>query len=271
MKRTIFVPMLAVALVTFACGSSTLSNTPDQSGVETIVAATMHALPSSVPVYQFENVSISIPNSLGAGITPARTDDVELPFINPSNGPMPQHIVLDINGYAIGRKARIVIFKASEYSTYTDITQQAVTTLQTQPYQAGQPIAEALTLGPLNPQAKSFSSQNGHGLRYITEILTGVAPVSNDQVFYYYQGLTNDSLYYISAAFPISAAFLVADGNPASALPVDGIAFPRDNAGAEEFNAYYAAISERLNTADAGVFQPSLGSLDSMIQSISIQ
>ncbi len=270
MKRIIYIALSMIALVTLACGTGTLPNIPDQSGVETIVAATMQALTPTFPVYRSENIAISIPNAVGTGITTTKTDNVELPFINPSNGPMPQHTVLEISGYPIGRQAYIMIFKASEYSSYTDLTRQTLTTLQTFQYQTGQPLPNELTLGPLNPQAQALTSENAHGLRYLAQIIIGVVPVANDQIFYYYQGLTNDGLYYISAVFPVNAPFLASNGDPSS-LPIDGIPFPPDNAVAEELNTYYVAIGERLNHADPSIFQPSLNALDSIIQSITIQ
>jgi hypothetical protein len=275
MKRKLFAPLLVMAILTFSCGSGSLPNVPDPSGVETIVAATLQSLTPvvsvpAVPTYQYENVSLTIPNDLGTGAIPTTTDEVELPFINPSNGPMPQHIVLEINGYPLARNSRIMVFKAAEYSAYSEITQQTISTLQSLQYQAGQPLPDELSVGPFNAQAQSLSFQNGHGLRYITEVLTAVLPISNDQIFYYYQGLTNDGAYYISAILPISAPFLISEGNPDSSLPVDGIPFP-NSSNAQDFDSYYAAITEKLNTADAGIFKPSLSTLDTLIQSIAIQ
>jgi hypothetical protein len=267
--------LFVLTLLTLACGSSTPPNAANPSDVETIVAATLQARTPSgsaspVPIYQYENVSLTIPSDLGTGAAATKTNDVELPFINPSNGPMPQHTVLEINDYPLPRSSRIIIIKAAEYAAYSENTQKIIATLQSTQYQTGQPLPHELSVGPFNAKAQSLSFKNGHGLRYITEILMAVMPVSNDQVFYYYQGLTNDGTYFISARLPISAPFLSSDSNPDSPLPVDGIPFP-NSSNAQDFDSYYAAVTGKLNAADAGIFQPSLSSLDALIQSITIQ
>jgi len=263
MKKFTLVPLFILACLTFACGSNPSSAPEAAPEVETIVASTLQALTPaapSAPVYQFENISIAIPAALGTGATPSKTDDVELPFINPSNGPMPQHTVLEISGYPLVRSARIMVFKASEYAAYTELTQKIINTLQTRTYETAQTAPEELTLGPLGPQTQSLSSENGHGLRYVTEILTAVVPVSNDQIFYYYQGVTNDGNYFVSAILPVNASVLVSNEVP----------FP-DTGNAQDFDLYFAAVSKNLSDADPSEFQPALGLLDSLIQSITIQ
>ena len=263
MKKFPLVPLFILACLTAACGSNAASAPEAAPEVETIVASTLQALtpaPPSAPVYQFENISIAIPAALGTGATPTKTEDVELPFINPSNGPMPEHTVLEISGYPLVRSARIMVFKTSEYAAYSDLTQHIINTLQTRAYETAQPMPEELSLGPLSPQLLTLSPPNGHGLRYVTEILTAVVPVSNDQIFYYYQGLSNDGNYFISAILPINASVLVSNEVP----------FP-DSGTAEDYDDYFAAVAKNLSDADPSEFQPDLGVLDSLIQSILIQ
>jgi hypothetical protein len=227
---------------------------------------------STIPVI-FQNVSFAIPSELKIRTTPTNNTDVELPFINPSNGPMPEHIVFLLDTYPLQGTAKIMVFKAPEYAGYSEMTQKIVTTLQTLQYQAGQPISDDLKLGPFNAQARPLSFKNGQGLRFITEILTGVAPISNDHIFYYYQGITNDGAYFVSAVLPISAPFLASDGKPDSPIPSNGIPFPgytNPNATAAEFDTYYSAVAEKLNTAAPDDFSPTLTTLDKMIQSLQI-
>jgi hypothetical protein len=303
MKLRSFAFVLLIAML--ACSFSSPVTAPiDQPNVGTVVAETMQALttpaaatptaeapaltgtvatpitPTDVitPIAStvsviFQNVSFAIPSELNIHTTPTTNTDVELPFINPSNGPMPQHIVLLLDTYPLQGTAKIMVFKASEYAGYSEMTQKIVTTLHTLQYQAGQPIPDGLKLEPFNAQARPLSFKNGQGLRFITEILTGVAPISSDQIFYYYQGITNDGAYFVSAVLPISSPFLASDGKPDAPIPSNGIPFPgytNPNATAAEFDTYYSAVTEKLNTAAPEEFTPTLTMLDKMVQSLQI-
>ncbi len=307
MKLQSFAFILVLTIAMLACSFSNPVTAPvNQSNVGTVVAETMQALTtpaattptaeapaltgtvatpvtptdaistspvaSSVPV-SYQNVSFAIPSELNIHATPTTNTDVELPFINPSNGPMPEHIVLLLDTYPLQGTAKIMVFKASEYADYSEMTRKIVTTLHTLQYQAGQPIPDGLKLGSFSAQARPLSFKNGQGLRFITEILMGVAPISNDQIFYYYQGITNDGAYFISAVLPISSPFLASDGKPDSPIPSNGIPFPgytNPNATAAEFDTYYSAVTEKLNTAAPDGFTPTLTALDKMIQSLQI-
>jgi hypothetical protein len=265
MKKVMFY-CAGLALI-LACGL------PDLSAPSTVVpAVTNTAVPDAPanPNYQFENIAISIPDTVGNGISGTHTDEVELPFINPSNGPMPQHVVLTINGYPLARGGRVMIFDAAEYAGYADITQQAVATLQSLQYETGQPIPDELELGPLSSRGQALSLPDGHGLRYIAEIRVAAGPVTNQngEVFYYFEGLSNDNQYYISAVFPIHVSFLAEDYN--APPPADGVPYPGDTASVDQYEAYYSQIAEKLNTAGPSAFLPSLDVLDGIIQSIKI-
>lgn len=48
-----------------------------------------------------------------------------------------------------------------------------------------------------------IESRAGSGLRYITQYGQDIGPVTNDYLFYTYQGITADGRYYISATFPV--------------------------------------------------------------------
>ncbi len=234
---------------------------------------TYTSVPQTIPV-TFQNVALAIPNGLGSGANSTTTQDVEMPpFVNPSNGPMPSHIALTINGYPLARTARITVFKAVDYASYTAYTQNVITALQSQSYQPGQPVPSDLTLGNLNAQAQPLGFQKGQGLRIVTQVSEGTVPVANDSIFYYFQGLTQDGQYYVSAILPVQASFLAATSGPDASLPAGGIQFPPYNnpsASMDDINNYYSAIQSKLNSASASDFTPSLTDLDALIQSIQI-
>ncbi len=286
---------------------------PDQQSVATMVAGTIQAITAAAPLatgplatqpsaaqppaatqavptspaattpptqnapqgtkVSFENVSLIIPTGLGTGANTVKNNDAEMPpFVNPSNGPMPQHIVITINGYPLPREARIAIFKASEYAGYTDFTQNVISELQSFNFQSSGSIPQDLG-STFQAQAGSVAIPNGHGLRYITQIMEAAVPISNDQTYYYYQGMTNDKMYFVMAVLPINAAFLAPTGDSNAALPSGGIQFPpfsNPNATSNDINAYYDSVTQKMNTPAPNDFTPPLTTLDALIQSITV-
>ena len=116
-----------------------------------------------------------------------------------------------------------------------------------------------------------FPFQNGSGVRFLTEYAQYYAPVNNYDLFYTYQGLTTDGLYWVSAIFPVNAPWLQETWN-STVVPVDGVpATAMDSPNLEaDMNAYYVTMLDRLNTADAEGFTPSTLCLDQFMQSLQI-
>ena len=133
----------------------------------------------------------------------------------------------------------------------------------------GVPTFNAGMVFASNMQVLSFG--NGTGVRALTEYAQYFAPINNREMIYQFQGLTSDGKYYIIAILPINAPFLAADEDPASTLPADGIPYPDINtAGEAEVNAYYQAVTDKLNATSPDAFTPSLSQLDALIASITV-
>ena len=103
------------------------------------------------------------------------------------------------------------------------------------PYQAKSPTLKAL------PVKLDFT--NGTGIRYIISFEETLSGNTDTNLYYTWQGLSDDGLYYISAVFPIHSVRL--NGQPVSSLNPDQI--------------------------DASDFEPSLKELDYYVQSIVIE
>jgi hypothetical protein len=97
----------------------------------------------------------------------------------------------------------------------------------------------------MQAQVRTIDSPSGAGVRFITFYSQDAIPITNDNIFYTYQGMTPDGKYRISMIYPIDAK-----GIPNSDSP-------------EETTAY-------LNSLAAADFTPSLDALDSMAQSIRV-
>jgi hypothetical protein len=262
--------------LTLACGIGVPASQP---GVETIVAETLQALtqaaptqesapltPDGVPVETAE-VSFIIPNGVANSAASSTNTDVEYPYINPSNGDMPAHVTLSLDLYALDGttyEPQIMIFRAAEYAGYSELTAATIRALQSLQYADGQALPEDLD-ADFTAQVHALDFKNGRGLRYLTQVFTNFLPVNNRDLFYYYQGITNDGNFFVQATLPINAPFLAADDSPNTALPADGIPFNVD-----DFTGYLDAVREKLNSAETFSFNPFLDALDEMIASMQV-
>lgn len=282
MKKTLLLSMI-LGLTVLACGVSTAVPT-ETIGVETLVAGTMQALtaaappptatPSGVPVSS-NGVTFVIPTGLAVSASANSTSAVELPYINPSFGDMPQHTVFDLENYAVQGtqfKPQIMVFRAAEYAQYTELTASIIAALQNLQYSAGQPLPESLPNGVFVAQAQPIQFQNGKGLRYLTQFDQSPLPVNNREMFYYFHGLTNDGQFYVQAILPLHSSLLVADEEPTSITPPDGVQFDWTDIrnGYDAMPAYLEAVSQKLSAADPNSFTPTLPMLDALIQSINV-
>ena len=131
------------------------------------------------------------------------------------------------------------------------------------------PFFNAAQLFASNVQAISF--QNGGGVRFLTEYGQYPAPVNNHELFYHFQGFTNDGEYYIVAILPITASVLAETSDAGSPLPSGGILYPFfADPNPETLQGYYGDVASLLNATSPELFTPSIGQLDALIQSMHI-
>lgn len=131
------------------------------------------------------------------------------------------------------------------------------------------PFFNAAQLFASNIQAVSF--QNGSGVRFLTEYGQYPAPVNNHELFYQFQGFTNDGEYYIVAILPITAPMLAETSDAGSPLPPGGVPYLYLAEGSNaDMETYYSSIIDLLNASPSDVFNPTLNQLDLLIQSIQI-
>jgi hypothetical protein len=276
--------VLFFCLLIFSACVPSQPQTSSGPSVETIVASTMQAMtaaqlttvqstlqptmsqPGGIPV-SYNNVNFTIPLELNASSSPSTSTDVEFPYINPSGGPMAEHLVFQITNYLVQGDAKIMVFKSSDFAAYGESSQNTITALLGG-QDSVQPLPKALVQGSFYAQTKTVSFKNGHGVRYLTEVLTGIAPITNQELFYYYQGITNDGAYFVSAIFHVKAPFLVADGSQNSLTPADGIPF---NWGADlDFSKYLSEVTQKMNDTSPESFTVSLIFLDHLMGSLQV-
>jgi hypothetical protein len=282
--------IFGVAMTTLSCSfTATTAVTPTQMVDEagTSVAATMQSLPAtpgeSIPTQaatepggisvSYENVSFVIPNGTADGANAETMTAVE----SNSEAPWdiaPTHLRFTLTGYQLQNKfhgPRVFVFPADEYAQVNPTAAEQIDRLR-KISAGGALLQETLPSVPFfnaTPQIaaniKIIPMQNGSGVRFLTQYAQYLAPINNRELFYHFQGLSDDGRHYIIAVLPITAPILPEDEKPEASIPEGGVPIPTD---VGPNNAYYFSVTEKLNSLSPDAFTPSLNSLDTMIQSI---
>ncbi len=276
--KKVLAGIIVLIFATLACVSGTPTQQVDN--VSTIVASTMQALTQNTPTTQSSNgvrfdsslLTGTLPYGLGTGVTDETTAEMEFPICaNPSCGDTPSHHRYTIQNYQFNGShltPEILVFDANEFASFAAFTPQIIADLQSLK-STPHTIPDSL-IGHFGTRSKYMTFQNGYGAAYFSQPLQGIVPINNTDLFYYFQGLTDDGKCYVSAILPISAPFLLADSRPDSPLPAGAVPFDWQNPGTFDLPKYYDAVAEQLNTAAPDSFMPSLSSLDSLIQSLQV-
>lgn len=189
----------------------------------------------------------------------------QLPVLPVENN-IPQIMVFrtkDFAGYGEGNPQGFV-------NQFRSLTELLKTGVSSNP--CDQPLADyesALPFLPWINMKQSFCAQpqmieftGGKGIRYVTCYAQSPEPVLEGNVFYTFQGVTNDGRFYISAFFPIETGVFPAEP---SSCPKCGD--PNYN----PFPEWNELLTEQITTLNArsdNDFEPSLTTLDDIAKSI---
>lgn len=120
----------------------------------------------------------------------------------------------------------------------------------------------------ITARVKHFSFGSGGGMFFLTQYNQDFANlVNNDELTYYYQGISADGKKYVWAEFPASAAFLPKD-NQADEFEGYKLAMNYDELNQKAHNEYLAKITKRLETLPADKFEPSLKYFEEIISTL---
>jgi hypothetical protein len=220
----------------------------------------------------FNGVSFAYPQSLAGNIS------VEI--VPASNGGpagmlaeiYPAHTQFTLNNYLLAghfHAPRILVYPVADYVAVNDYAGETVNNLQTV-LQTRPTAPESMPFLPIFPAAQLMQSNvayinfaNGQGVRFLTQFSQSFAPVTNNDLFYTFQGLTNDGAYYIAAILPVSHASLPPNFDTA-------MVGQDQNTFAENYPGYIAGMETTLNALDGASFVPGLPTLDALIQSLTV-
>lgn len=263
-------PILLACLI--ICAISLLINACDiqiSLGASQPAAAATTATTGTGQSGQVPATKINL-NGIAQGSTSQAVEAATAGADIPSWDNLPAHTVISLSGYVIQNHlltAQLIIYPAGELARFNEGARQQVDELKAllQSRQAWErmpflPLFNAAQI--LHAQVKYLNFANGTGVRFLTQFNQAPIPLNNHDLFYTFQGLTNDGKYYLAAILPVN--------HPS--LPVDGMANEKEmETYITNFPAKIKEATANLEQLPANSFNPDLARLDAMIQSIEIK
>ena len=111
-----------------------------------------------------------------------------------------------------------------------------------------------------------ISFNGGQGVRFITDYNESSHPISNRTIFYTFQGLTNDGMYWVAVTLPISNPILPEDVD----FPPPPEGYP-DESWFQNYSSYVSDVKDALEAQAPGSFSPTISILDSLVESITVR
>ncbi len=124
------------------------------------------------------------------------------------------------------------------------------------------PIRNAVQIFQSNVAYLDF--QGGAGVRFITQYSQAPVPITSGDIYYLFQGLTDDGQYYIAFDYSVTTTALPATFDESIAADDDYETF------AENYDPYLQETVQMLNGLAASDYAPDLARLDAMLQSLQI-
>jgi hypothetical protein len=235
---------------------------------------------TTVPTLPLANVTC---NELSFYLDPALGSGYEcetVPESNSSDKPSyyvfiyPTHTELTIQNYPLTKTQfppQVWIYPVSRYSELLpDILPPRVSGLKGL-ISSGVWNNGELPFLPAIPEIQTFfihesgmSFNGGQGVRFITEYSEGLNPITNKNILYTFQGLTDDGRYWVAVTFPISSPILPSDYDT---LP-EGYT---EESLILNYNSYANGVKDALEAQAPGSFYPTINSLDSLVKSITVR
>lgn len=232
-----------------------------------------------VPVF-YGSLRLVLPSGLASGIRGSQFPHAEGPNIAPWDV-TPGHTQLKLDGYLLQGKSlepTILIYPAQSYGEQYKGAFESIRRLDNILGNPSAPIkSEQLPTVPSFNAKQAFASniqvisfQNGRGVRFLTEYAQYPVSANNHDLFYHFEGLTDDGSYYIIAILPIVVPVLAETPDGGALLPRGGVPYPDISRPNVDIQGYYNAVTNLLNAQSPDAFAPTISRLDLLIQSMRI-
>ena len=222
------------------------------------------------PDIVYEGIGFSFDRNIAQNVIPSTIQGQNMGEDYMPGETYPTHVEFTFNTYAVGEHfhtPKILIYPVEEYRGISPHAANTIDKLKhTLIDQPGGGSMSSLPFLPMWPAAQVFSArveyfdfQSGSGIRYLTMYGQALYPVDNQNLFYTYQGITDDGRYYIAAVLPVMHL-----GLPHEGQVDDWMAFEAN------WDNYLADTIAWLEAQDPNMFFPSLENLDAMMASFEI-
>lgn len=220
----------------------------------------------------FEGVRFSFDQKIARTVVPAIIQGQNLGEEYLPGDTYPSYTEFSFEAYGVSdhfQDPKIRVYPVEEYRIINPSAANIIDELQQT--LINKPVGGVMSNLPFLPMwnaAQMFSAnveyidfQNGSGLRYLTMFGQAIYPIDNMNLFYTFQGITDDGRYYISAILPIIHG----------GLPNDGASLLDDYEGfIENWDNYLADTLTFLEEQPPQSFLPNLEDLDAMMSSFVI-
>jgi hypothetical protein len=214
----------------------------------------------------YDGITFDFGPSIAAGVRPetVRAMDDAVGLLHP------EHVRFNFREYAHSgnQEPHIAIYPVAEYAAVQEYAAGMIERLRQ--FLSDRPAApRSIPFLPYMNAGQAMCTnisyldfQNGHGVRFLTEYHQACVPINNQDLFYTFQGLTDDGAWYISAILPVAHPSLPADHS---------IIFTSEWTHCEGYEDYIRGIVVQLDAEPDESFTPQLDLLDEMIRSLRVR
>ncbi len=262
----IFSILSGLMMLSTACQVVVPTNSVTDVPASDVKSPTMEAVNTPVSTEGLQlNVNLGdLSQSMSEKIIPAVSPEESHPYWEI----LPEHYVYTLQGYPVSNhilEAQIFVYPVKDLAQFNEGADKIAKDLavlldeqQVGDYIPFMPLLNASQV--LHAQVEFIDFADGKGLRFLTQFDQAAIPINNYELFYTFQGLTNDGEYYVSAILPVS--------HPE--LPNDSTVFSQQAEEMKDFPAYLENTTKWLDQQSFDSFTPNLSNLDELIQSIDI-
>lgn len=224
---------------------------------------------------EFEGIRFSYDSGLAQSAQGVKILAVPVNVDAPAlGGGVPAHVAFSFDGDKITADAnpfqpQVRVYPAEDLKDLDPNVAREVLALKTLLSVDAPAIQETLPVFPpfnaqqvIHPQIKYLKFNTGEGVRFVTFYAQNVAPITNDGLFYTFQGLSADGKYYVTAFWPIKTDKL--------ANSYEDAKIGDFNEWAKNFETYRVETEKMLNDLPADAFTPNLEGLDELIESLEL-
>ncbi|MDW7755251.1 MAG: hypothetical protein SCH68_08810, partial [Brevefilum sp.] len=227
---------------------------------------------TETPDVDFEGIRFSFDQKIARTVIPVVIQGQNLGEEYMPGDTYPNYTEFSFESYGVSdhfHEPKIHVYPVEEYRIINPSAANIIDELQqTLINKPGGGAMSKLPFLPMWNAAQMYSAnveyidfQNGSGLRYLTMFGQAIYPIDNMNLFYTFQGITDDGRYYISAILPVIHG----------GLPNDGASLLEDYEGfIENWDNYLAESLTWLEEQTPQSFLPNLEDLDAMMSSFVI-